>query len=59
MDDAARVRGAERVGHRDRDAQQLAETHPAAGDGRVEAAPADVLHHDEVAIVRPTRSRGW
>ena len=40
MNDALRVRGAERVGHRDGDAQQLAQPQPAAGDGRVEAAPA-------------------
>ena len=50
VDDAPCVRGGERVGDRDGDAQQLAETHAAAGDRRVEAAPADVLHHDEVPI---------
>ena len=50
MDDAPRVRGAERVGDRDGDAQRLAQPQPAAGDSRVEARARDVLHDDEVPI---------
>ena len=48
----------ERVGDRDRDAQRLAEAHPAARDERVERLAGHQLHHDEVDPVARTRSRG-
>ena len=48
MDDAARVRGRERVGHRHRDAQQLVQAQALPRDERVEAGAAHVLHDDEV-----------
>ena len=46
-----RVRGGQRVGHGNRDAQHLAEPHPLSRDQRVEALAAHVLHDDEVDAV--------
>ena len=51
VDDAARVRGGERVRDRNRNPQRLVEAHPLARNERIEALAADVLHHDEVVAV--------
>ena len=51
MDDAARVRGRQRVGDGNGDAQHLAQAHAVARDERIEALAAHVLHHDEVDAV--------
>ena len=52
MDDAARVRGGERVGDGNGDPQHLAEAHAVPRNQRIEALAAHVLHHDEVGAVR-------
>ena len=57
MDDAARVRGRQRVGDRDGDPERLAEAHALPRNERIDALAAHVLHHDEVVIRRPCRSR--
>ena len=46
------MRGGDRVGDRDRDAQHLREAHPLPGNERIEALAPDVLHHDEIVAVR-------
>ena len=51
MDDAARVRGRERVGDGDGDPQRFAEAHALPWDQRIDALAGHVLHHDEVVIL--------
>ena len=51
MDDAARVRRRQRIGHRNRDSQHFAEAQAVARDERVEALAPHVLHHDELGAV--------
>ena len=51
MDDAARMRGRERVGDGDGDAERFAEAHALPWDQRIDALAGHVLHHDEIVIL--------
>ena len=51
MDDAARMRGGQRVGDGDGDPEHLAEAHPVPRNERIEALAAHVLHHDEIVAL--------